>query len=486
MSHPDVTALKKQGNAHAQRIAELERKRLSDSVKAYMYRGLTGSVNREYGEQLSKWETYLENLIACARTALERHKTELDRAKEEQRRDTEMAMFILSLVGGPALSFISGAIQYRLAPKFLGNRTSAKVTIPNPKYKPPAPPNPDPKVILPKAGRTISPVIPPGKVAPPRKPSMPDAAKTINPATPLPKPPGPPEPKMIDIEVFDPDLSRTVAKVFGDLGGTAASKLGTALVTPKAPTTNLINAIGVVPDSGSLALFESNLKSVWRAGRERGKTALQNFANTIDTDVYWGDKLLGGQIPGVTPYAGKDPHGREAEAHYQGEVRKLIDQQRVDWGREWFYYGNNPPLFMQNYYINNIETEIWAMWIAAERFTLVETCKTDREANTFCVGDGAKGKSGLWIERFARKLRDLGVLEGNFHFEHTRRLTAKQKDTGLQDVEIDDIYGKVDTDEEVASINRWAMNRKPKVLGGQVGFAPRHINALNHTDIKTD
>ena len=107
------------------RLDALERKVLANSLKDYAYKAVTGGVGREYANRLAAWETHLNKLVGFSTTALERHKSVIDAAKEDERRKAELAMFVLSLMGGAALSFVSGVIQYRLGPKLFGNRSSA-------------------------------------------------------------------------------------------------------------------------------------------------------------------------------------------------------------------------------------------------------------------------------------------------------------------------------------------------------------------------
>ncbi len=485
MGDEKYKTLDKKVNATNSRVADLERKVLADNLKDYAYKAITGAVGREYANRLAAWEVHLNSLVGYATTALKRHQDLIDQAKEDKRRDDEMAMFVLSMMGGAALSFVSGIIQYRLGPKFLGNRSSETVIrqVPNPKYVPPTPLPPAP-VILPKAARTISPVIPPGKLAPPRTPTLPDAARTISPATPLPKPRT--EPQFLDIkrEVFDPDYSKVLGKVFGDMGSKMVAGVGTLLPAARPSDAKLHTAIGTVASSTSLKMFEINLRNVWVEANARGATGLQNYANTISNDVNWGDNLLAGNIPGVTPYAGKDPTSRVAEAHYYGEIRKMIDKQREQWAKEWFYYGNDPALISENFAVNALETEMWALWIRSEEFRY-----TMKQSYMLNYGgkpsfDKVVGNSGLKIDRFAKRLLDLGVIEGNEFLEQWRRNSSQQAVSGVQPTEITNIYGDVDTPEEVQSINEWAGNHSPKILGGRVGSMPRTIQALNHTDIR--
>ncbi len=100
------------------------------------------------------------------------------------------------------------------------------------------------------------------------------------------------------------------------------------------------------------------------------------------------------------------------------------------------------------------------------------------------VFDKVVGNSGLKIDRFAKRLRDLGVIEGSWETEYLRRPKDIANEMGLQAIEIDDIYGDVDTREEVESINKWAWSHQPKLLTGQFGASTRSVAPLRADQVK--
>lgn len=516
------------------RVEALERKVLANSLKQYAINGITGAIKQEYDERLARWETHLNSLTAYASTALDQHKNVINMAREDRRREAELAMLVLSLMAGPALSFVSGALQYKLFPKFFGTSkpTSSYVVAKRP--TPPPPPAPC-KVDVNKAKQVVE--LPAGS---PKVPSPPPVASQ---RPPVPKPPpGPPrtqiqkfderqrkkenfdansnargykkqqdeidkakkvvelpkspantqkkpapnaEPSGDKVYVVDPSAHDKVgAKVFGDMGGSMVAQMGTSLVAEKPSDKGLLDAISTVPDSASLEIFKANLRNVWVQGRERGKAALEKYSATINNDASWGDNLLDGKIPGVAMYRDPRATDRAAEEHYYKQIRGMLDKQREQWAREWYFYGNDPIHASQNHAVSALETEMWALWIRTESFRYVTKLSRSMNYGGKPEFDKVVGNSGLKIDRFATRLLQLGVIEGSQDLEFVRRQKGVSDQVGLQAMEINDIYGDVDTAEEVRSINTWAWNHQPKLLTGQIGATRRTIKALNEGDVK--
>ena len=319
-------------------------------LQNYAYELISDDVAGEFQRNLNDWKIHTNNLVLYARKALARHQGHLEEIKKkleaERAERAQLAMFVLSLISGPALSFVSGAIQYRLGPKLFGNRSSEIRKSANPKYVRPEPPKPFPS----GTGPAIKPELK-------RPPELPKAGKTVSVQQPK-------EPKFNQVEVFDPDWSKTKGKILGDLGSKLVNDfmVSPALKAAEPNQSKLQNAIDRVPDSVDLEAMQTNLDNTWIEAQSAGKQAIQFFANTIREDSTWGDrfwdKAIKGQLVGV-PKTGDD-----LARFNNGKtwIRAVVDQQRETWAKQdgWFYYGNAPAHITEAHTINAIESEMWA------------------------------------------------------------------------------------------------------------------------------
>jgi hypothetical protein len=475
-------------------------------LQNYAYNVITDDVGKEFNRHLTDWQVHSNKLVSYATRAHSNFQNQLESARKameaERQRNAQLAMFILSLVAGPALSFVSGALQYRLGPKLFGDRASTIRPAPTPRYNPPPPPKP-PAVNAQKVPdpSTVQVPNPTGRV--------PLATRRIvknPPPQPTKAPPGPQpqvKPKPLDIKVpdkikaptpvvFDPDFSKTKGKILGDLG---SSLISAFMVLPryiaKPPDrTKLENNINLVPDSANLVELDKNLDSCWKEAIATGQQAIQFFANTIREDSTWGDRLwaelIHGMVPGASYPRVSDPIQRFE--HGKDWIRKTVNEQREAWAKQdgWLYYGHKPVDITEASTVNAIETELWALWIAQENFQkerITEYGSMDREGNvaerSYDSYKDPKGRSGIELNRILPELRRLGILEGTVAGEAWKRNPASNPQANaLMPVEINDVYGDADTQAELESINKWAANRKPVIFGGKLGSVPRTMGTL--------
>jgi hypothetical protein len=77
---------------------------------------------KEYDGQITSWKKYINSLADALEDALDQQKKALDKARQQIEAEREarfgMAMLVLSMVSGPALSWLAGKIQYKWYPKY--------------------------------------------------------------------------------------------------------------------------------------------------------------------------------------------------------------------------------------------------------------------------------------------------------------------------------------------------------------------------------
>ena len=449
----------------------------------YAYKLMAIHVKQEYEDQLNDWEKQINKLLACAKEAYKKHNQHLQDIRKQRDSDHETAMLALSLLAGPALSWIAGTIQYKTFPRLVGKR---KVTV---------------DIV---------------------KGSNFEQTARLKPTLPKPFGPRPPSPtyKIPFVYAVDPlSHNKVAAKVFADLGGKLTEKL---LVNPAikaaAPDDKALQqTIALIGNSMLLDSFETNIKNAFLAGKKYGQTAISNYAGTILEDRAYGDTWVA-KLDREQPSL-KDDGLREDAIRRM--IREAIDTQRRDWakGQDWFYWGNNPAPLSDTFVQNSIEAEIWRLWIVGEHFEFVKRRRKHRyeiedehgSARIWAIGD-----SGVELDLIVDRLVRIGVFAGRNQSEMNKifklvedannRLPADpnppklqpfdtmkpldpetlaqqqeelRKPAGLLPVEMAEVEGIVDTPEELKSVLEWAAKRKPHALGGNLAAVPRPINPAN-------
>lgn len=54
-------------------------------------------------------------------------------------------------------------------------------------------------------------------------------------------------------------------------------------------------------------------------------------------------------------------------------ITEQVQRLREQWANEWFYYGHDPNLREQPVLEEEMEREIWALWIRNHKFTMKNT-----------------------------------------------------------------------------------------------------------------
>ncbi|MBL8219541.1 MAG: hypothetical protein JNL62_09935 [Bryobacterales bacterium] len=104
-----------------QKLSDDQARNLASDLRTYAVWAIE-QVAKEYGYQMSKWERSI-NLVADAQAeAHARHKRVLD----EMAANDAFMLMALSFVAGPMLSWVSGAIQYTLYPRYAKQLSARK------------------------------------------------------------------------------------------------------------------------------------------------------------------------------------------------------------------------------------------------------------------------------------------------------------------------------------------------------------------------
>ncbi len=441
----------------------------------WCYNYFTDEVGLEFKSQISEWATHINTLIGCTKDAYDNQKTFLEAAKAKQQAHTDAILYVLTLVSGPALSFLSGSLQYSLFEKLFPKSKPRPVASKQPPAVPAAPTTP---VTL-KSTRGV----PEKEIMERLREGRPENVKARGykeqqdqlknskgvVELPTPKPLAPRDSPLAG--------SKVGAKVFGDtLGGQVPSLLISAVFRPAEPTAQagvLQNAIAALEASTSLNMFEANMKNLVEAANSFGSALIQAHARGIRDDPQWGKNFV--STRGIA-FAYASYTEEEQLLALQRVFKDAVDEQRKAWARQpgWFFYGNNPVRVSEGLAKNAIEAELWAIWIETENFQLHFLNIHDHEMVTYMERHYAKGKSGLDMDRIVPRLVKLGVLKASAQEEMRRRQQpATRKDADLLPAEVHDVEGDVDTEQEFASIKKWANERQPQILGGSLGGSKR-------------
>jgi hypothetical protein len=472
---------------------------LEHQLADFAYKHVDNALKQEYGNMIINWQIHVEKLIGYAKRAFQNHELILkaiqEKMRQKQQADADFALLVFALISGPAISFVSGALQYNVSKRLFKGK---------PAPIPSAPPSIPPKPVAPNKprgekyieGRDGRPRIAPGhreedEVARGYK-HFKEVEKWEQSIKTVPQPSRPGE-----------DWTQTKAKVFGDFGGSwltfaQAMKINPAIQATVPSSSALDLEINLASNATDLISLETNLRNAMREGKKMGETAIANYAGAIQKDHDYGRKWL--QKLKDDPWS-KNASEQMLRVYGEKMIRDTIDEQRRKWATEWYYFGHTAAEPVESYAVNAIEVEIWRWWILREGFKLYETStgysneSSEREFR-------AKGSAGIHIDEVYGRLVELGVLQGRSQAEMDKIFWKKHKandrggrkgveDLGLVPTEAGyDVTGNVDTAAELDEILNWAANRKSPYLSGspkQLPHTPRAsvYQSLDETNIPT-
>jgi hypothetical protein len=290
-------------------------------LKEYLLQLLTTNLITEYQDQIEAWKLYIEDVVDAANTASDTVKDTLVDANAEIQAAREqaygMAMLVLSMVAGPAISWLGAMVKINWAPKI----TSAQ--------------------------------------------RIETQTKEVWAMNAL----GAPYQTLISQAVSTKVKNDVANTVLGESTKGVASFLlgfGQAAVKPRS------QAAPELKTNFSALSWESFRTGLMRSlydAQGAAKSQVMDLANTVREDAGFGDKILARLFKEQSPLQGKSD--REQVQAGMKMIARMLNEARNNWAgtERWFYYGNDPPRIKSDLNIN-YEREIWAQWIRGQNIKL--------------------------------------------------------------------------------------------------------------------
>jgi hypothetical protein len=282
---------------------------LEVELKTYAHQKVADHLKYEYERQINtKWKPYINLMVDAQTEALNRQQKLLNDVRTQIQKEIEAAfglsMLALSVIGGVALSWIAGKIQYNWYPKFGSQLQVRKVKG--------------------SYGGIYT-----------------------------------------DWLIKEPNHDKVWAKIFGDLGKQVAG-LGIdkalKVVTPNSREAQ--NAIQSAASSGQTS-FKTRLENALEAEAGITSDAIMSLANSIAENDNYGAECLE-KLKRLNPNAfNSKVTEKQRELLAKKMIRDDIDRQRQLWADQWFYYGYDPGTTTG--IADDIEQEMWGLWILNEK-----------------------------------------------------------------------------------------------------------------------
>jgi hypothetical protein len=389
---------------------------LAFRLKEHMIYLLTKKLSDEYNDQTERWKKYIDDVTDAVDSATKHVQEAFVDAKAERQAAQEQAfgyaMLIFSMVAGPAVSWLGNAIKLKYAAKFLVAAPRIKMVT---------------KVTWNRSplGKEFMQFIPEGVVAT----DMPVANAVLG------------------------DASKSLAGWLADQGmkQLKPSQVGGVPLNTK-----------FVQTSFSWQSLKTGLNQELYNAQNNGRVAIETLADSVEADVEFGEKLqarLFKEQPNLKTL--KPPHNiPQQERAGQLMINKLLNDQRNVWAKQWFYYGNNPPVVKANLDVIS-EREIWAQWLLDQHVRL-------QPGGNYHV---ASDSDYLMTEAVQSRLRYIAM---------PNAFDIKTYDTELLQAVVDteEIEG---TGMPRTSIHPWAMKAK-KAVSELVTWANTHVPEIGPLD----
>lgn len=416
---------------------------VENAIREYAKGLFEDDVIGEYECQILEWEIFLNNVIDAERLALKNHEDTLKKVLNEQQRQDQLgamfAMMALSLAAGPALSWITGAIETRIFPKYfsMSQRTSQQI-------------------LLEHKNKT----------------------------------------KLTPFTVYrnHDEYNKVAAKMFAEFTANVIQK---GYIDPinyyisKLPDRNAasnnsksyqeLTSVVAIDNNANSDLLYSSLKSrIENALKDEimvTRSQIRELALNVRRDAQFGRKMLD-ILYRLNPQIEKWGL-REKQKAAELFIESWIDGCRSEWARKWLYYGNNPPKTSIFEMSRKLEREIWKMWILDQEFKFHKTEPVDNQ-------DGVRGIGLRWVEGrnkikfhkiIVERLIDLGVVIPQTVMQV---VALHERNSGNPNKEVPDVSvkGAVDDPQELAEIQNWAENHATEMLNGKFDSTPRAIGSI--------
>lgn len=414
---------------------------VENEIRNHAHKLLANHVHGEYEDRILEWKKYINRVVDAERDALKSHEDILKRVinekQKEQQRSAMFAMIALQLLAGPALSWITGVIETRIAPKLLS------------------------------ANRMQSTLV--------------DLQTSLS-----------QRPKRFIMWKSESEYNEVAAKVYGEFASNAVSKLAfdpiIAAITsvPERGGTNKsyqeLMAVSLIPDNAESRDLHFSLKTRLEnaLADQQQKTMQQilDLALRIQRSPNIGKVILGYLYKKQPEVAKMSIRDKQTAA--QRFVESIIDGHREKWAQEWLYYGNDPPMTSTDEMARKIEREIWALWILDQEFKVYVQQRGSFAGEVDSTWDEyyVEGRDEIELHPLIiDRLIELDVVFPQSVFEMMERHRRQLANPNGEKPSVS-ISGGVDDQQELDDLKNWAKKRQPDYLSGRIDYIPRRLQPI--------
>jgi hypothetical protein len=407
-------------------------------VQKYAHDLLSDHVVKEYRYVINEWRKYINRVVDAEREAQAAfEKVLLDsrtRQHEIMQRKTQVALLALSIVAGPALSWVAGSIENAIFPKYFStrNRVSRRILLA--------------QKDRPQSGR------------------------------------------LYHMHYNEKEHNNVMAKVFGDSTSSALDRtvvealrdvIGKIPPRKKGKSFQELRNLGSISsDADSDKTYHSlktHLENALMDEEENTVRTISDLALEIRRSDNFGRKFVDRMLATFPGLQGADIQRQLNQARNQ--VESFVNDQRRLWADQWLYFGNFPPGTSTGDMARRMEREIWSVWILDQDFKVatIHPIYVGNPNPPEWTRSAAKGRDGsLFDDIIVDRLVDLGVV-----LPRTVRQifnSANRHPDGRQKVSPDiHVRGGVNDARELAAVEQWAEHHPVELLSGTFDRTPRGI-----------
>jgi hypothetical protein len=151
-------------------------------------------------------------------------------------------------------------------------------------------------------------------------------------------------------------------------------------------------------------------------------------------------------------------------------INAMMQVNREKWAASWLYYGNDPPEPHWSRIIEDLEKQLWCIWILQQNFRSVQ-----HGWNLFTEDYKVAGASGKVFDStggVASSVKDSPIMERLF----------EEFQAPLMDYELDSeltTHSKAWADKQVEKLNQWANNQEFDSLRKALTGKPRQLKSID-------
>lgn len=403
---------------------------LENAIVQHAYDLFGTEVIKEYRYQIIEWQKYINQVVDAEREALKNHQNTLKEVinaeKEAKQAGAMYAMLALSLLSGPALSWIGGTIQYKLYPALRSEPRLAHTYFYMEKRK--------------------------------------NRAKSVR------------------MEYTAEEHNKVAAKIFGDASVNITQLVGVDYLANKIQTKarengnsfDQVASLSMIPQNAkSDTLYQSlktNFENALADEQLKTEMTISDFALELKANPRLGPnfgKAVLEKMYREQPNTKQESQALRQQRAYQAVI-KIVDAFRNKWADDWFYYGNNPPRVSTYEMSRKIEREIWAMWLLDQAFKTVVYSEVSfqGEVESEIEYEQLEGRDQIPLATpILNRLIELGVV---FPQTATQLKQLNDRNLGKPKKEKPDVFisKSIDTPQELIELENWAKNHPIELLSG--------------------